>query len=96
MLNKIIKFIKNLFIKEKKVKINPPKHPSEQELSERSKNIKKMYEEEKPKTNDLFVCPTCKINASKIVECKKCGAKGCDLCFTYDASEKGFFCENCW
>jgi hypothetical protein len=95
MFKKIKNFIASIFFKKKEIKVKPPSHPTEKELSERNKNIKQIYKD-KQKVSGSFVCPTCSINTTKVVTCKKCGAKGCDLCFTYDAAEQGFFCEDCW
>lgn len=96
MFEKLKKIWKILFPPKQPPKPSLPPRPQYDvdELMQRGEELKKMYQDSKPKQSG--VCPNCRSNAEKIVTCAKCGKKGCDYCMTYDPSEGKYFCEQCW
>lgn len=87
--------IKKIFCSPKKEeKLTQNRIPSFGELQTRNISIRNKYESQESKTE--VSCPTCHCNTNNIVRCGTCGIIGCENCFTYDPSEKKYFCENCW
>ena len=91
----ILNDIKNIFyLSKKEGKQIQNKIPSFGELQNRNANIRKNYETQKAEIETS--CPACHCNTNNIVRCGICNTAGCENCFTYDPSEKKYFCENCW
>ena len=88
MLNKLFLKIKN-FLFHKKNK----KEYTIDDLLKRDAAIRSL-----DKPSDMVECENCKtiVPSDSIVVCSKCGKHGCKECFTCDASDSKYYCEDCW